>query len=577
MTSRLRRRLALTCSVVGASVVALDGTVLSIAQPVLQRDLGADTGQVQWTSTGYLVAVASLLVFAGRLGDRYGHRRIFALGCLGFALASAGIAVAPDIGWVVALRVVQGVTGALLQPATLGMLRGAYPPERLGMPVAVRTSAIGLAAAAGPLAGGALVDAYGWRAVFLIGVVPTLAVALLCLAVPEPGPTAARTTATRAEGRMARGRAVEVRGGARPAREGAGRVPSARSAFRALDLPGAALLALALAALVQGLAHGPAAGTVPALAVAAVAATAFVRHERRAPQPLLPPEMLRPGPVAAGLGALLAVSAALSGTVFTATYLFQDTLGLGPLPTALRMVPLALLMIVGAPLSALLAKRVGARATATGGAVLLAAGVLLLARPEVTGSGFATGSAAALIGAGFGTVMVTATSVVVHRAPEEHAGVAGGLQQTAMNTGPVLGVALASLLLATGAALPALAAAAALAVPAALALPGADRNGEARKDADRKDADRKDADRKDAGRKDAGRKGADREGGGRECSVGGGGDREDGDRQDGGGRTPTGTGRTEAAWTEAAWTEATPAGAACPGSGDPGPGGRTRP
>ncbi|MFJ7065858.1 MFS transporter [Streptomyces sp. NPDC101115] len=542
MTGRLRRRLALTCSVVGASVVALDGTVLTIAQPVLQRDLGADTGQVQWTSTGYLVAVASLLVFAGRLGDRYGHRRIFALGCLGFALASAGIAVAPDIGWVVALRVVQGVTGALLQPATLGMLRGAYPPERLGKPVAVRTSAIGLAAAAGPLAGGALVDAYGWRAVFLIGVVPTLAVALLCLAVPEPGPTAARTTAarttaTRAEGRTARGRAVEERGGASRARKGAGRVPSVRSALRALDLPGAALLALALAALVQGLAHGPAAGSVPALAVAAVAATAFVRHERRAPQPLLPPEMLRPGPVAAGLGALLAVSAALSGTVFTATYLFQDTLGLGPLPTALRMVPLALLMIVGAPLSALLAKRVGARATATGGAVLLAAGVLLLARPEVTGSGFATGSAATLIGAGFGTVMVTATSVVVHRAPEEHAGVAGGLQQTAMNTGPVLGVALASLLLASGAALPALAAAAALAVPAALALPGADR------------------------------KGADREDGGRERSDGDGGDREDGDRPDGDRRARTGTGRAEAA----------PAGAACPGSGDPAPGGRTRP
>ncbi|WMX43670.1 MFS transporter [Streptomyces roseicoloratus] len=505
MTGRLRRRAALTCSVVGASVVALDGTVLTIAQPVLQRDLGADTAQVQWTSTGYLVAVASLLVFAGRLGDRYGHRRIFAVGCAGFALASAGIAAAPGIGWVVALRVLQGVTGALLQPATLGMLRAAYPPERLGMPVAVRTSAIGLAAAAGPLAGGALVDAYGWRAVFLIGIVPTLAVAVLCLAVPEPR----RTAGPPGAGNPRSGRAAEQRAGARPAREettrdrpaGAPspsapspsapspgvpslRVPpvppsasarSARAALRALDLPGAALLALALAALVQGLAHGPAAGSVPALAVAAVAVTAFVRHERRAPQPLLPPGMLRPGPVAAGLGALLAVSAALSGTLFTATYLLQDSLGLGPLPTALRMVPLALLMIVGAPLSAVLAKRVGARATATGGALLLSLGVLLLARPEVTGSGIATGSAAALIGAGFGAVMVTATSVVVHRAPEEHAGVAGGLQQTAMNTGPVLGVALASLLLASGSALPALAAVAALAVPATLALPPADR------------------------------------------------------------------------------------------------------
>ncbi|MFF5970227.1 MFS transporter [Streptomyces sp. NPDC012769] len=510
----LHRPFALTCSVVGAAVVALDGTVLTIAQPALQRDLGADTGQVQWTSTGYLVAVASLLVFAGRLGDRYGHRRLFAVGCLGFAATSAGIAAAPGIGWVIALRVAQGVAGALLQPATLGMLRGAYPPERLGMPVALRTSAIGLAAAAGPLIGGVLVDAYGWRAVFLLGVAPTLAVALLCLALPgtrrsaptpatEPVPPPAAGRAPRsgspaepgraaglvpvpvaAAGATGTGSVTEPCGG--PAAATAGTLtgpvteppsalpvtPARPGGVRALDLPGACLLGLALACLVQGLVHGAVAGAVPAFVAAVLAGAAFLRHERRAPSPLLPPDMLRPGPVAAGLGALLAASAALSGTLFTATYLFQDTLGLDPLATARRMVPLALLMVVGAPVSAVLKKRLGARRTATGGAVLLAVGVLLLARPEVTASALATGACAALIGAGFGAVMVTATSVVVHRAAEEHAGVAGGLQQTAMNTGPVLGVALATLLLPSGTALPVLAAVAALAVPVALALPG---------------------------------------------------------------------------------------------------------
>ncbi|MEV0446975.1 MFS transporter [Streptomyces sp. NPDC050600] len=429
------RARALTCSVVGAAVVALDGTVLTVAQPVLQRDLGAGLGQVQWTSTGYLVAVAGLLVFAGRLGDRYGHRRVFAVGCLGFAAASAGIAAAPGIGTVIALRVAQGVAGALLQPATLGMLRAVYPPERLGMPVALRTSAIGLAAAAGPLVGGALVGAYGWRAVFLIGVAPTAALALLCLALPERRP-APGTSDTRGLG--------------------------------ALDLPGACLLGLALACLV----HGLVTGTPVALAVAVLAAVLLVRHERRAPHPLLPPTLLRPGPVAAGLGALLAVSAALSGTLFAATYFFQDALGLTPMETALRMVPLAVALVLGAPVSAVLQRRLGARATATGGALLTALGVLLLGRPGVTDSGPVTGACAALIGAGFGAVMVTATSVVVHRAPPGHAGVAGGLQQTAMNTGPVLGVTLASLLPASGHALPALAAVAVLAAPAALALPG---------------------------------------------------------------------------------------------------------
>ncbi|BCK67780.1 hypothetical protein Srufu_017330 [Streptomyces libani subsp. rufus] len=157
MTTRRLQRLVLTGSVTGAVIVALDGTVLTVAQPALQRDLHASFGQVQWTSTGYLIAVASLLVFAGRLGDRYGHQQLFALGILGFGATSAAIGLAPGVGWVIALRVAQGIFGALLQPATLGMLRATYPPDRLGMPLALRTSAIGLAAAAGPVLGGALV------------------------------------------------------------------------------------------------------------------------------------------------------------------------------------------------------------------------------------------------------------------------------------------------------------------------------------------------------------------------------------------------------------------------------------
>ncbi|MDF3145991.1 MFS transporter, partial [Streptomyces sp. T21Q-yed] len=144
-------RLTLASSVAGAVIVALDGTVLTLAQPTLQRELGASFAQVQWTSTGYLIAVAGLLVFAGRLGDRYGHHRVFGIGMLGFGAASAGIALAPGVGWVVGLRVVQGVFGALSQPATLGMLRAAYPPDRLRTPIAVRTAAIGVAAAAGPV------------------------------------------------------------------------------------------------------------------------------------------------------------------------------------------------------------------------------------------------------------------------------------------------------------------------------------------------------------------------------------------------------------------------------------------
>ncbi|MFF9853539.1 MFS transporter [Streptomyces litmocidini] len=498
----------LACSVVGAAVVALDGTVLTVAQPALQRDLGAEVGQVQWTSTGYLVAVASLLVLAGRLGDRYGHHRVFAVGALGFAAASTGIALAPGIGTVIALRVLQGVCGALLQPATLGMLRTAFPPERLATPIAVRTAAIGLAAAAGPLVGGALVSSYGWRAVFLLGVPPTLAIGLLALAPstrrrpdspdrrgPDPlGPLPMprhRPTAS-PDRRTVRPAEAAPLGAPPPP----GRRPtdsSGRPAPRpALDPLGALLLAAALGLLVHGLdeaSRPDGIGTaVLAWGAALGAGTAFARHERRAADPLLPPALLRSVPVVAGLAALLAASAALFGTLFVATYFLQDVQGLDPLDCALRVLPLAVLMVLGAPLCPPLQRRFGPRRTATVGAGLLTLGVLLLSRLDTTAGAAPVGVAAALLGAGFVTLMVTATSVVVHRAPEAHAGVAGGLQQTAMNVGPALGVATATLLLGLapdggfvpvrGAALPALAAIAVLAVPAALALPGrADRPG----------------------------------------------------------------------------------------------------
>ena len=429
--------LTLASSVAGAVVVALDGTILTIAQPTLQRDLDASFAQVQWTTTGYLIAVAALLVFAGRLGDRYGHRRLFGLGMLGFGATSAGIALAPGIGWVIALRVAQGVFGALLQPATLGMLRAAYAPDRLRTPLAVRTAAIGVAAAAGPVLGGALVTELGWRSVFLLHVVPALLFGLLALAARNPEPP--------------------------------------RTAVR-LDLPGALLLALALAALVHALAAlsesagaGPAA---PGLTVAAVAGAAFVRRERRAASPLLPARVVGSAAIGSALGMLVTASAALHGALFICVYLLQDTFGLDPLQTALRSLPLALLMIAAAPVSAVLLRRAGARRTTTAAALVLAAGIAVLSAASGTISlcaGFA------LVGAGFGTVMVAATHVVVRHAPVESAGVAGGLQQTALNLGPVLGVATATLLAELGSLrtpLPVLAAVAALGALLGGALPG---------------------------------------------------------------------------------------------------------
>ncbi|WP_406864899.1 MFS transporter [Streptomyces sp. HUAS MG47] len=443
------RRFVLAGSIGGAVIVALDGTLLTVAQPTLQRDLGASFAQVQWTSTGYLIAVASLLVLAGRLGDRYGHRRLFALGTLGFAATSAGIGLAPDIGWVVGLRVAQGVFGALLQPATLGMLRAAYPPDRLGTPLALRTSAIGVAAAVGPLVGGALVAHLGWRSVFLLTVLPALAIAVPALLVREPERDienaervgdAGRDGDAGRVGRVGRYEGAVPRGDAQPP--------------PALDLPGAGLLAAALACLVHALVTlptaGPRADSVLALLASAGLGAAFVHRERRTPGPLVPPHVLRPAAVRGALGALVAASAALFGTLFVCTYLLQEVLRLDPLATGLTVLPLAVTMVLAAPLAAYLARRRGPRSTTVGAALLLTLGVLVLSGLGPDTGRAAVAAASVLVGAGFGAVMVTATTVVVRHAPAADAGVAGGLQQTAMNVGPVLGVAVATTLLARG-------------------------------------------------------------------------------------------------------------------------------
>lgn len=423
MTATLRRRLALLASVTGAMIVALDGTVLMVAQPSLQRDLDASMTQVQWTSTAYLLAVAALLVIAGRLGDRFGHSRMLFTGVLGFAAASAGIALAPGAGWVIALRAAQGVFGALLQPATLALLRLAYPADRLGTPVAIRTSAIGVAAAAGPVLGGVLVAHLGWRAVFWINVPVALAIAALTLAVWAPAPS--------------------------------------RTGIQRLNLTGAALLATALAVLVHTLSGIPAHGwsTVPTwagLVAAAGVTVAFVGHERRTAHPLVAPAVARSVPVTASVTILLVTTGGMFGALFVATFSLQDIRGLDPLASGLSALPLTALMVLGAPVAGAALRRYSPRSTAIVGAVLVILGIGGLAvsglgtgglsQPASVGTWAVTATAFAFaaLGAGFATVMVTATATVVGEAPPGYAGVIGGLKQTAMNVGPALGIAIAA-------------------------------------------------------------------------------------------------------------------------------------
>lgn len=478
MNAVVRRRLALLVSAAGAAVVALDGTVLLSAQPTLREELGASVAQIQWTSTAYLVAVAALLVVAGRLGDRYGHPRVLLTGVVGFGAASAGVALAPDTGWAIAMRGAQGVFGALLQPGTLALLRLWYPAERLGRAVAFRTAAIAVAAGSGPLFGGALVDRLGWRAVFWINVPVTVLIAGAALALAHT----VRTEAGRAD--TARGDTARVdtaRAGATAARvpaqsgdPGSAPLPTGKAAGRAtgratervtgpaagpaagpagdaqrLNLPGAVLLASALAVLVHALAgvpeHGWTGGpTLLELALTAALSTLLVRHERRSGRPIVPSAVARSRPVTASMALLLTVSAGMFGGLFALGFLLQTGIGLDPFTTGLRMLPLTALMVLGAPVAGASLRRHGPRRTALTGTVLVALGIAGLA---VTGPGASVaglGLAGAVLGSGFAAVMVTATGTVVGDAPPGYAGVVGGLKQTAMNIGPTVGTAVAA-------------------------------------------------------------------------------------------------------------------------------------
>ncbi|MFF3918893.1 MFS transporter [Streptomyces sp. NPDC001852] len=411
MTAPAQRQIALLVSVVGAVIVALDGTILLMAQPGMQRDLGASVAQIQWTSTGYLVAVAALLVIAGRLGDRYGHPRLLFVGVLGFGAASAGIALAPGVGWVIVLRAVQGGFAAFLQPATLALLRLAYPADRLGTPIAIRTGAIAVAAGSGPLLGGVLVAHLGWRAVFWVNVPLALVISVLALAVRTSAPQRANSPR--------------------------------------LNLTSAGLLAVALAILVHALADVPARGWTAAptllefLAVIGVA-TVLAWHERRTTHAIVPPAVAGSVPVTASMAILLVTTAGLFGALFSATFYLQDVLRLDPLASGLRVLPLTVLMVLGSPAAVAALRRYGARRTAIAGTVLVVVGIGGLSRLGPASTWMAMAAAFAAIGAGFATVMVTATGTVVGDAPPGYAGVVSGLKQTAMNIGPTFGIAVAA-------------------------------------------------------------------------------------------------------------------------------------
>ena len=317
---------------------ALDRLVVATALPSIQVDLGATPADLVWVVNAYTLTFAVLLLTGAALGDRFGRRRVFCLGVALFALGSAGAALAPGVGALVAARAAQGVGGAMFVPLSLTMLTAATEPARRGAVLGAWGGVGALGAAIGPLVGGGLVGAVGWRSIFWLNV--PLGLVLV--------PLAAR-------------RLRESRGPQRPL-DSVGVVLGSAGLFGAVW------------ALVRGRDEGwTSAGELLAFAGSAIALAAFASWELRTPHPLLPLEAFRSRRFALAGVATCAMYAAMFGMLFLISQLLQTGLGASPLQAGSQLLPMAVMPMLLAPVGGLMADRVGPRPLIIAGLVMVAA------------------------------------------------------------------------------------------------------------------------------------------------------------------------------------------------------------
>ena len=431
---------ALIALSLGYLLVTLDATAVSVATPSLGRDLSGGVGTLQWVLDAYTLVFAALLLSAGTLGDRVGARRAFVAGLGLFALASAACGAAPSAGALTGARAVQGVGAALLVPSSLALLRERHPGRaEQARALGVWGGVGGVGAAGGPLLGGLLAGTVGWRAVFLLNL-PVAGVAALLLA--RHLPRAARPARRAAAGDGPR----DARALGPAAARGASRRRRAERPAR-LDVPGQLAAIAGCALLTLGLIEAGERGwgdrtVVAALALALLAAVAFVVRERRTRAPMLPPSLLRRPAVAGGSAVGLLINLGFYGQLFLVTLVLQQQRGYGVAQAGVALLPEAAAAIAGSLAAGRLTAARGARAAMVAGLSLGAAGLTALAVLVPAAPYAALAPALALTGFGMALTMPAATAAVLGAAPGELAGTAAGTLNAARQLGGTVGVAL---------------------------------------------------------------------------------------------------------------------------------------
>ncbi|MGW0431840.1 MFS transporter [Micromonospora sp. NPDC003197] len=433
----------LLATILASGMVFLDSTVVNVALPHLGADLHSDTAGLQWTVNGFLLTLAAFVLLGGGLGDRFGRRRIFLLGVLGFTGASVLCGVAPTIEWLIIARVLQGIGGALLTPGSLALLQASFHPDDRGRAIGAWSGLASVSTALGPFVAGWLIDTLSWRWIFLMNVPLALVVLVAALRwIPESrDPGAGHTTGAEAGGHH------------RQARRDRQDRHERRDRRHRFDLAGALLGALGLAgvtyALIEARQYGG--GSVPVLAAAlvgVVASVAFVLVERRrGGTAMLPPELFRSRLFSVLNGYTVAVYAALSGLTFFLALQLQTVSGYSALATGLATLPMTILLLVGSPRAGALATRIGPRLPLTVGPLVAAVGFLLLRGIDAHAPYWTeVFPGVALFGLGMTLVVAPLTASVLGAVADRFAGVASGTNNAASRAGGLLAVAALPLL-----------------------------------------------------------------------------------------------------------------------------------
>ena len=392
---------------VGSLMAALDTLVVATALSTIRVDLDASVEALEWTVNAYNLSFAVLLITAAALGDRYGRRRLYAVGLGVFAVASALCALAPGAGWLIAARGLQGVGAALILPLGLTLLSAAFPPERRGAAIGIFSAVTGIAVALGPLVGGAVVEGLAWEWIFWLNVPIGLVAIPFVLT----------------------------------------RVRESRGADAALDLPGLALVSAGTLGLVWSLVRGNGAGwgsaeVLGGFAAGALLLAAFVAWELRAREPMLPLRLFRSRAFSASNAAMFFTIASLFTCVFFYAQYLQVGLGYGPLETGLRLMPWTATFITVAPIAGALADRIGERPLMTLGLTLQAAGMAWVALIAEPGLAY-TSLLAPLIVGGVGVSMAipAAQNSAIGSVEAAAIGKAAGTNSTMRELGGVFGIA----------------------------------------------------------------------------------------------------------------------------------------